>query len=102
MPARRNAVSSRPATVAVPAGTEVAIVANVTLTPTATRLPDLVTKAASNPRLVDFERRRRSGFGTFLGPEEVAAKGAMPERSAAEIEAALAVEKIEPWNPDDE
>lgn len=66
-----------PATVAVPAGTEVAIVANVTLTPTATRLPDLVTKAASNPRLVDFERRRRSGFGTFLGPEEVTAKGAM-------------------------
>lgn len=32
----------------------------------------------------------------------IGAKGAMPDRSPAEIEAAMAVETVEPWTPDDE
>lgn len=32
----------------------------------------------------------------------IGAKGAMPDRTPEEIEAALAIEKVEPWNPNDE
>ena len=67
----------QPKSIAVPEAADTTAVVDVELVAGPTILPDLRVKGSKYAWTADFERRRLSGFGTFLGPEELAAKGAM-------------------------
>lgn len=49
----------------------------VVLRPVAIPLPEIRALGRAEPWYSDFERRRKSGLGTSLGPEELAAKNVM-------------------------